>query len=138
VGVGVGDGVGVGVGPGGCVGLPDEPAAWLTRTVAFATTTVPVRASAAFAAAVNRTVAVPVPSAGATRPIHGTSLRAVHAQPFGAVTVTASWCSAASTDTVDGDRSYRHGAGACETSTSCCATLIRLRRGVPFGFGSTE
>ena len=40
--------------------------------------------------------------------------------------------------TVEGETSNRHGAGACDTSTSCCATTIRPRRGVPFGFGSTE
>jgi len=101
------------------VGFAAAPADWFTRTAAFATTTVPVRASVAFAATVKRTVALPAPSAGAARPIHGASLRAVQAQPFGALSVTATWCSAASIVTVDGDRSNRHGAGACDTSTSC-------------------
>jgi hypothetical protein len=85
-----------------------------------------------------RRLALPVPEAGSIPVIHGTSLRADQAQPFGALSVTTTWWSAASTAIVKGDTSYRHGAAPCVIATSCCATIRRPWRGVPSGLGRTE
>ncbi len=86
MGVGTGLGVGAGVGDGAGSGAA-AAAFWLNRTAALPMVTVPARAWAVFAAMLTVMVALP-PPCGVPTVIHGTSLRAVHAQPASDVSVT--------------------------------------------------
>jgi hypothetical protein len=85
-------------GGGGGGGGGGEPAACDTVSVWPAIVSVPLRASAVFAATVNVTVPFPLPDAPPVIEIHDAFDAAVHAQPLPAVTATDPLPPLASTD----------------------------------------
>lgn len=74
--------------------------------------TAPIRAPAALAVTVNRTLAVPVPEAGVALPIQSTVLCALHGQPGVDVSENDTSDCAEPTSTAVGARENVHGA-AC-------------------------
>jgi hypothetical protein len=74
----------------------------------------------------NRTLPLPSPDDPEAASIQDVSLRALHAQPPGAVTLTDIWPPPASASPLDGDTVNRHGAASCVTATRCSPTTTAL------------